>query len=113
MRRTLYRQNGLPRQTPRTITDIDTLEAQLAQFREQGYALDVGENEDGVNGIGVSIFNGLGEVAAAISVCGPSNRLTEEIMEQIAPDVVAAADSIAAAIGSREQPGNSDTRKRQ
>ncbi len=107
MRRTLYRQNGLPRQTPRTITDIDTLEAQLAQFREQGYALDVGENEDGVNGIAVAIFNGLGEVAAAISVCGPSNRLTEEIMEQIATDVMAAANSIAVAIGGGEQLENS------
>ena len=85
MRRTVYRLRGLPRQTPNTITDINSLEAQLAQFRLQGYALDLEENELGVNGIGRSIINGLGEVAAAISVCGPSNRLTEDVMEQIAP----------------------------
>ena len=103
MRHTVYRLRGLARQTPRTITDIDTLEAQLDQFLAQGYALDVGENEVGVNGIAASIVNGLGEVAAAISVCGPSNRLTEDLMEQIAEDVVAAADSISAAIGSGEQ----------
>lgn len=111
MRRTVYRLHGLPRQTPNTITDIDTLEAKLAQFKVQGYALDVEENELGVNGIATSIFNGLGEVAAAISVCGPSNRLTEEVMEQIATDVMAAADSIAVAIGCRERPDKTEPRK--
>jgi DNA-binding IclR family transcriptional regulator len=111
-RRTVYRLCGLPRQTPRTITDIDTLEAQLAQFRAQGYALDVGENEVGVNGIARSIVNGLGEVAAAISVAGHSNRLTEDVMEQIAPDVMAAADSISAAVGPGERPNSQDSGRR-
>ena len=113
MRRTIYRSSSLPRQTPNTITDIDTLEAQLAQFRAQGYAVDVEENEVHVNGIATTIVNGLDEVAAAISVCGPSNRLTEEIMEKIAPDVMAAANAIAAAIGYSEQPDKQDSTGRQ
>jgi len=113
MRRTVYRLCGLPRLTPRTITDIDTLEAQLAQFLAQGYALDVGENEVGVNGVARAIVNGMGEVAAAISVAGHSNRLTEDVMEQIAPDVIAAANSISAAIGCVERPDNRDSRGRQ
>ena len=104
MRSTVYRLHGLPRQTPATITDIDTLEARLAQYLAQGYALDLEENEPGVNGIATAIFNGMGEVAAAISVCGPSNRLTEDVMEQIAADVMAAADSVSAALGSNERP---------
>jgi IclR family acetate operon transcriptional repressor len=112
MRHTVYRLRGLPRQTPRTITDVDTLEAQLARFLAQGYAVDVGENEVGVNGIATSIVNGMGEVAAAISVAGHSNRLTEEIMEQIATDVMAAANAISAAIGCDERPHNRDSRKR-
>jgi IclR family KDG regulon transcriptional repressor len=113
MRQTVYRLRGLPRQTPRTITDIDTLEKQLARFQVRGYALDLQENEPGVNGIATAIVNGLGEVAAAISVCGPSNRLTKKIMEQIAPDVMAGADSIAVAIGGGEKPDNQKPRKRQ
>ncbi len=107
MRHTVYRLRGLPRQTPRTITDIDTLEANLAQFRAQGYSVDVEENEVGVNGLAASIVNGMGEVAAAISVCGPSTRLTEDVIEQIATDVTAAANSIAVAIGGSEQPEDS------
>ncbi len=112
MRQTVYRSAGLPRQTQRTITDIDTLDAQLDQFKAQGYALDVEENEVHVNGIATAIFNGMGEVAAAVSVCGPANRLTEEVMEQIATDVIAAADSIAAALGSSERPDNFVSRGR-
>jgi IclR family acetate operon transcriptional repressor len=113
MRHTVYRLRGLPRQTPRTITNIDTLEAQLARFLELGYAGDVGENEVGVNGIARWIVSGLGEVAAAISVVGHSNRLTEEVMEQIAPDVIVAADSITAALAGGDQPDSRESRGRQ
>jgi DNA-binding IclR family transcriptional regulator len=113
MRDTVYRLRGLPRQTTRTITDIDTLEAQLAQFLAQGYALDVEENEIGVNGIAASIVNGIGEVAAAVSVAGHSSRLTEDVMEQIATDVMGAADSISAAIGCDDRPDERKARRHQ
>ena len=112
MRHTVYRLCGLPRQTPRTITDIDILEKHLAQARTQGYAIDVGENEIGVNGIASSITNGMGEVAAAISVAGHSNRLTEEVMEQISIDVVAAANAISAALKGDEQAVNRKSGRR-
>ncbi len=109
-RHTVYRLRGLPQQTPCTITNIDKLEAQLAQFLELGYAVDVGENEVGVNGIATWIVNGLGEVAAAISVAGHSNRLTEDVMEEIAPDVIVAAGMISAAIQGGEQPDSRESR---
>jgi DNA-binding IclR family transcriptional regulator len=104
MRQTIYRSCDLQQLTPNTITDIDTLEMQLARFREQGYAVDVEENEIGVNGIARWIVNGLGEVAAAISVSGHSSRLTEATMREIAPDVLTAADSIAIALRGDEVP---------
>ncbi len=112
MRQTIYDSCGLSQQTPHTITDVDTLEAQLLQYKAQGYALDFEENELGVNGIATSIINGMGEVAAAISVAGPSNRLNKEVMEQIAPDVMHAADSISAALGFGEQAAKSGARGR-
>lgn len=98
-RRTIYTSGDLRQLTPNTITDVDTLDAQLNRFRALGYALDLEENEIGVNGVGVSIVDGLGKVAAAVSVAGPANRLTKEAMEQLAPSVVSAANSIATAIG--------------
>ena len=113
MRHTVYRLCGLPQRTPRTITDIGTIEAQLAQFLAQGYALDVGENEVGVNGIARAVVNGMGEVAAAISVAGHSYRLTEDVMEQIAPDVIFAANAISAALGWTERSDNQKSEGRQ
>ncbi len=112
MRQTIYRSCGLPKQTANTITEVDALEAQLARFQAQGYAVDVEENEIGVNGIARWIHDGLGEVAAAISVSGHASRLTEEVMEQIAPDVIAAADSISAAIGGGNLADTSDSKAR-
>ena len=112
MRRTVYTAGGLPRKTPHTITDIDTLEAQLDAFRAQGYALDLEENETGVNGIATSITDGLGEVAAAISVAGPSNRLTKEAMENLAVDVMAAASEIRVALGATSPGGDSTLDRR-
>lgn len=112
MRRTVYNQCGLPQLTPNTITDINILEAQLDQFLVQGYAVDFEENEIGVNGIASAVINGLGEVAAAISVSGPSSRLTEQVMEQIAADVISAAGLITTAISHGERPGSGSSRSR-
>ena len=111
LRRTVYRLHGLPRQTPNTITDVDALEANLSQFLARGYALDLEENEVGVNGVATAIFNGLGDIAAAVSVCGPSNRLTEEMMKQFSTHVIAAADSISTALG-RGESSHYDSRGR-
>jgi DNA-binding IclR family transcriptional regulator len=55
----------------------------------------------------------MGEVAAAISVAGHSGRLTEDVMEQIAPDVIAAANAIGDAIGMGKRPDHPKPRRRQ
>ncbi len=103
MRQTIYNSRGLPQQTAHTVTDVEALEKQLVEFRQQGYSVDMEENELGVNGIATAIVDGLGEVAAAISVAGPSNRLTVDVLEQMSVDVIAAGNAIAAAIGSTGQ----------
>ncbi len=105
MRQTIYDCCGLPEHTVNTITDTGELEDQLAQCREQGYALDRQEYEIGVNGIATWIVDGLGDVAAAISVVGHSGRLTEEAMQHIAPELIAAANAIATALGGAKSPG--------
>ena len=109
-RRTVYDSCGLPRQTPNTVTDVDALEEQLAEFRKQGYAVDFEENELGVNGLGAAIVNGLGEVAAAISIAGSSNRMTADVIEQMAPSLVAAASQISTGMSGGSGARNSASR---
>ena len=108
MRHTIYRLSGLPPLTKHTITDIDTLESQLPRIRTRGYALDAEENEIGVNCIGTVVFDGFGEVAAAISVTGPSNRWTEDTITHHAEDVISAANAISQALGCGDRLGSQE-----
>ena len=79
---------------------------ELVQSWAQGYSVDLEENEIGVNDIARRIVDGLGKMSAAASVSEHSSRLSEDVMERIAPDVMNATDSIAAAIGGGKSPDN-------
>lgn len=64
---------------------------QLADIRQTGYATSVEEREPGAAAVAAPIFTHSGTFAAALSVSGPSNRLTLQRMTDIAPLVIASA----------------------
>jgi DNA-binding IclR family transcriptional regulator len=66
----------LQRFTKDTITDSAMLAKELARVNREGYALDLGERDEEVRCIAVPIKNREGKVAAALSVSGPSMRMT-------------------------------------
>lgn len=90
------------RLTPRTVFTLHTrakvLQA-LAQVRQQGYALDDQENEDGARCVGAPIFEYPGRVTAAISVSAPASRLRPEQVEEVAEAVREAAAAISRQLG--------------
>ncbi len=92
----------LEMKTDKTITDIDVLKKQLKEIKNKGYAIDDEENEFGVRCVGAPIFNRHGEIEGAISVSGPSNRVTEEKVETIASEVMKYALLISKEIGYRK-----------
>ena len=63
--------------TARTITDPQALEGQLGEIRRRGFAESVDELEDGFTGVGTVVRGSSGEILAAMSICGPTQRLTE------------------------------------
>jgi len=96
----------LQRYTPRTITSSDDLRAQLAAVRELGYGITVEELEIGLNAVAAPIRTLGGEVIAAVSVSGPSYRLSEERIHEAAAPVMAAAAEISQRLGcGRSQLG--------
>lgn len=89
----------LPRFTERTITDPPALLAELARVREQGYALALGEIEEGLNAVAAPIRDGAGAVVAAVSVSGPAYRVTADRLADLGALTVKAAAEIAARLG--------------
>ena len=88
----LLRRTGMPARTEHTLITPEAMLPALAQARELGYALDDGEQELGVRCVAVPL-PGL-PFLAAISVSGPSGRVTIDDVPRIAPQLQAVADNI-------------------
>jgi IclR family acetate operon transcriptional repressor len=69
---------GLPAYTDKTITDPERLRQELEMVRQQGYASDNGEVEEGVHCLAVPVYDPKGKVIAAMSISGPTSRLSSE-----------------------------------
>lgn len=83
----------LPRHTAHTITDLATLQTELAQIRSAGYAADCEELEVGLTCVAAPVFDGE-KAVAALSVSGPSSRLEAERLMAARHAVVEAAAEI-------------------
>lgn len=89
----------LTRMTKNTITDPDTLRAELDKVRRQGYAEDNEETEEGLYCAGAALFNYSGRPVAAISVAVPKIGQQSVNKEKIAKQVVQAAQEISTKLG--------------
>jgi len=79
----LVRRTGLPAHTAHTVTTETALLRELARVREQGHAVDDEEQEVGVRCVAVPVD--LPQARIAISVSGPTARLTSDRVARIAP----------------------------
>jgi DNA-binding IclR family transcriptional regulator len=80
--------------TPNTIVDPSVLRQELALVRERGYAVTMEENEIGLAAVGAPIRTLDGRVIAAVTASGPTFRITEENVPDLAEHVLAAASEI-------------------
>lgn len=101
--RRLFRKNKLERLTPKTIASLSELLEHLAEIRKKGYSIDDEELALGVRCIAVPIFNYTGKCIAAISIAGPSLRMTVEKMEKIKPDIMAVGKTISMRLGLKAE----------
>lgn len=109
---TLLESATLTARTPRTLTDLAALRAELARIRTRGWAFDDEENEEEIRCVAAPIVDGTGRVLAAVSVSVPVPRLPLSEAPTLAREVVqAAADisrvfSIADPMTPRGTPGS-------
>ena len=77
--------------TPATITTADGLHAELRAIRDRGYATELGEHEIGVTALAVAVP---GPDQLAVTVSGPSNRLSADIGPQLQPLMLEVATTL-------------------
>lgn len=99
--RRIARERGLTPFTARTITTEESLIAQMAKVRREGYAVDDMEHEEYLRCVGAPIWNAQGKVFAALSLSGPAERNTPERIVRMAPYVVNAGLEISRRLGYR------------
>lgn len=92
--------SGLTRQTVSTITDPSQLRAELRSIRRQGYAVDFGEQEEGVRCLAGPVFGPDGEIFASMSISGPASRLSSRRIKALVPHVKRLTADLSSAIES-------------
>jgi DNA-binding IclR family transcriptional regulator len=90
---------GLIRYTENTISNEEELEKELEKIREQGYAVDNMEHEEGVRCVAGPIRDYTGKVSASLSVSGPAFRINENNIPNIAKKVKEYCDYISKEMG--------------
>ncbi|MDG5761662.1 IclR family transcriptional regulator [Natronococcus sp. A-GB1] len=79
---------GLPGYTDQTITNREELFDQLETIRERGYAFDDEEKIEGLRCVAAPVKASKDEVLGAVSISGPSSRMTGERYREELPDKV-------------------------
>ena len=79
--------------------DAASILAQLPRARKRGYAVDDGECKPGLRCVGAPIFDRTGAPRYALSVAGPSGRITMASVPAIGAELREAAAAISAELG--------------
>lgn len=86
--------HGLPAQTSNTVTDKETLEAELDQIRERGVAFDGEERAEGIRCVAAPVTDNRNQLIGAVSVSGPSTRMKDDRFHETIPEMVQDAATV-------------------
>lgn len=87
--------------TVNTLTDTNNMLAQLEKVRNQGYAINAEELAEGLRAVAAPVFDHAGRVIAALSISGPTSRLTLERMVRLVTVLKEACSSVSSRLGYR------------
>jgi IclR family acetate operon transcriptional repressor len=95
----------MKRFTAKTIVTKAALESELNAIRKNGYAIDDEEMEEGVRCLAVPIFDRRRQCVGALSVSGPTTRLTPERVHKLAATARTVADELSRQLGFAIESG--------
>jgi IclR family transcriptional regulator, acetate operon repressor len=82
---------------------FNTDAAELADVRARGHATSIDELEVGLTALAAPVLGPAGEAVAALSISGPTARLTPERIARLAPLLVDEARRLARRLGYRDE----------
>jgi len=97
----IVKQQGLKKRTPKTITSMARLIAELEHIKQLGYAVDDEENSLGARCLGAPVFDTMGNVTAALGASGTLTQTDEASM----PRIIEALKETARRISRQMQKG--------
>jgi len=98
--------------TRNTITNVLAFKRELDRIRERGYAIDEEEIEEGIRCIAAPVLNASERALAAMSVSGPSSRITPDRYQLIGKTMIKAAQELSVRLGHQVIPAEPVRRKR-
>lgn len=87
--------------TPHTITSPDQLRQDIARTQQRGFAIDDQEREEGVCCVASVVLDHSGVCVAAISISGPTTRVSLQRAHDLGPRVRQAAEACSRQLGYR------------
>lgn len=97
-------QSGFEQRTINTLTDMRQLARHVDEVRRRGYAVEMGENEDGLMCVGVPILDGRGYPVAAMSLCAPERRMQPDLVSRAASMLKDAAARVSRSLAPVPDP---------
>lgn len=96
---TAHLPDRLEPRTGHTLTRLADLRRDLEKTRERGYAIDEGENDEGVVCFGAPILEAGGRPLAALSVSVPASRLSDQLRADISTEIAERARGLSQHLG--------------
>ncbi len=91
---------SLERITANTPTSKKKLREELGEIRARGYAVSLGERQEGAGSVAAPIMTHDGNVAGVVSVCGPLERFRDEV-DACATALLEVTTDVSARLGYR------------
>jgi DNA-binding IclR family transcriptional regulator len=95
----------LKRYAPATLTEPAKLLDDLARVRQTDIATAIDELEPGLAAMAAPVRGAGGDVVAALSITGPTIRLTNARIEELQPILIEQADDLSRRLGYRDTQG--------
>jgi DNA-binding IclR family transcriptional regulator len=87
--------------TELTVVDPAELRADVERVRRIGWSYTEGERDDGAGGLSAPVFDAQARLVGALTISGPTSRVTSRLADEWAEDLVRSAETATRLLGGR------------